>query len=136
MDSQDQSGAVSKLVVILRKITRIVQMLPFVYLLLLAVYLLTECLLPDWALGIADNVLNAPVAAIIGVLGTGKLLKLCRWFKAACVMPVATKVESWVDSFVFTFTQSEIILINTSLGIFFLAFLYIAYRHFFYGKRA
>lgn len=113
-----------------------VQLLPFAYLLLLAVYLLAECVLPDWALDIADNVLNAPVVAIIGMLGAGKLLRLCNWFRTACLLPVTTKVESWVDSFIITFTQSEVITINTIIGLIFLTYIYLAYRHFFHGTRA
>ena len=134
MDSPDPRGAVSRLVAVLRKVTRIVQLLPFVYLLLLSVYLLTEYFLPDWALGIADNVLNAPVVAIIGLLGVGKLLKLCAWFRTACLMPILPKIESWVDSFVITFTQEEILCINISIGIIALVFLVAAIRHFAYAR--
>lgn len=130
MDKQDQGGAVSRLVRILRKITRIVQLMPFAYLLLLAVYLLTESFLPEWAVRVADNLLNAPLYAIIGMLGAGKNLKLCQWFRAACLLPMATKVESWVDSFIITFTQGEVVAINTILGILFLAFVALSYRHF------
>lgn len=134
MDSPDPKGAVSRLVAVLRKVTRIVQLLPFVYLLLLSVYLLTEYILPDWALGIADNVLNAPLVAIIGLLGVGKLLKLCAWFRTACLMPILSKIESWVDSFVITFTQEEILCINISIGIIALVFLVAAIRHFAYAR--
>jgi len=135
METQDPSGAVSRIVSILRKITRMVQLLPFVYLLLLAVYLLTESILPEWALRIADNMLNAPLYAIAGMLGTGRLLKLCKWFKTACLLPVTTKIESYIDSFIITFTQNEVILINAALGIIMLAFVIIAYRHFFHARR-
>lgn len=135
MESPGQSGAVSRLVAVLRKITRIVQLLPFAYLLLLAVYLLTEWALPDWTLGLADNVLNAPVVAIIGLLGVGKLLKLCAWFRTACLMPMLPKIESWVDSFVITFTQGEAIIINSLIGLSFLIYIYLSYRHFFHGRK-
>lgn len=131
MDSQDQNGVVSRLVVVLRKITRIVQVLPFAYLLVLAIYLLTECVLPDWMLRIADNILNIPCIAIVGMIGVGRILKLCVWHRAACLLPISTKVESYVDSFVITFTQNEVILFNTCLGILFLGFIAFAYRHFF-----
>ena len=134
MDSPDQRGAVSRLVAILRKVTRIVQLLPFAYLLLLSAYLLLSPVLPEWLLLIADNALNLPVSAIIGLLGMGKLLKLCAWFRTACLMPMLTKAESWIDSFIITFTQGEIILINTALGILFLFYIYLSYRHFFHGK--
>ena len=135
MDSPDPRNAVSSLVGILRKVTRIVQLLPFAYLLLLSVYLFLEFMLPEWALRIADNALNAPVYSVVGMLGAGRLLKLCRWFRTACLLPMATKIEGWIDSFVVTFTQNEVIIINTILGILFLTFIILACRHFFYGRK-
>lgn len=134
MENQDPNGAVSHLVAILRKITRVVQLLPFAYLLLFASYLLCESVLPDAIVRLADNVLNTPIIAIIVMLGAGRLLRLCNWFKTACVLPITTKVESYIDAFVFTFTQEEIIFINTAVGLLVAAFLIFAIRHFCYGK--
>ena len=97
--------------------------------------MVTECLLPDWMLSIADNVLNAPVAAIVGLLYAGKILKLCGWFRGACIMPITTKVSSYVDSFIVTFTQGEAIIINSLIGLSFLIYIYLSYRHFFHGRK-
>ena len=134
MENQDQrAGAVSSLVKILRKITRIVQIAPFAYLLLLAVRLLFESIMPDWMLRISVNLLSVPAYATVGMLLVGRWLKLCAWFRAACVLPFTTKVEGYVDSFVYTFTQNEVALINTILGILILTFIYVSFRHFFHG---
>lgn len=134
MENQGPNGAVSHLVAILRKITRVVQLLPFAYLLLFASYLLCESVLPDAIARLADNVLNTPLLVILVMLGAGRLLRLCNWFKTACVLPLTTKVESYIDAFVFTFTQEEIILINTTIGIISLVFLILAIRHFAHGR--
>lgn len=131
MENPDPNGAVSHLVAILRKITRVVQLLPFAYLLLFASYLLCESVLPDAVVCLADNVLNTPIIAIIVMLGAGRLLRLCNWFKTACLLPITTKVEGYIDAFVFTFTQEEIILINTTIGILCIVFIILSYRHFF-----
>ena len=131
MDSPDQRAAISRLIQVLRRITRVVQVIPFVYLALLSLYLLTESILPDWALRIADNGLNMPMLGTIGLLGAGRILKLCQWFKAACILPVATKVENIVDSFIITLTQTELVAFNIILGILFITYISISYRHFF-----
>lgn len=132
MDSPDlQSGAVSRLVYVLRSVTRAVQVLPFAYLFVLAVYLITQSLLPDWLQSVADCVLNVPVYVIAVMLGAGRLLKLCGWFRSACLLPMVTKVEGWMDSFVVTFTQNEVLIINLALGILLGLFLSVAYKHFF-----
>lgn len=135
MENRDpRAGAVSSLVKILRKITRIVQLAPFAYLLLLGVCLLCESILPDWAWGLSTNLLNAPVYTIVGMLCVGRWLKLCSWFRTACLLPFTTKVEGYVDSFVYTFTQNEVVIVNTILGITFLVFIYVSFRHFFHGR--
>ena len=71
MDSQDQRGAVSHLVKVLRRVTRIVQIVPFVYLFFLGLYLLTERALPMQVLQAVDNILAAPSLAMLGVLAFG-----------------------------------------------------------------
>ena len=135
MENQDQrAGAVSSLVKILRKITRIVQIAPFAYLLLLGVCLLCESLLPDWLLRLSANLLNTPVYTIVGMLCVGRWLKLCSWFRTACLLPFTTKVEGYVDAFVYTLTQNEVVIVNTILGITFLVFIYVSFRHFFHGR--
>ena len=135
MENRDQrAGAVSSLVKILRKITRIVQIAPFAYLLLLGICLLFESVLPDWLFRLSSNLLNAPVFLTIGMLFVGRWLKLCAWFRTACLLPFTTKIESYIDSFVFAFTQNEVVIINTTTGILFLAFIFITFRHFFHGR--
>lgn len=137
MESQDQrAGAVSSLVNILRKITRIVQIAPFAYLLLLGVCLICESVLPDWLFDLSSNLLNAPVYTVVGLLCVGRWLKLCAWFRTACILPFATKVEGYVDAFVFPFTQDEVVLINTATGVLFVAFIFLTFRHFFHGRKA
>ena len=135
MENRGQSqGAVSRLVWILRKITRIVQIAPFAYLLLLGICLLCESIIPDWAFRLSVNLLNTPVYVTIGILFLGKWLKLCSWFRTACLLPFTTKVEGYVDSFVYTFTQNEVAVMNTAIGIAFIIFIYVSFRHFFHGR--
>lgn len=119
---------------ILRRITRIVQIAPFAYLLLLAVCLLGESLMPDWMLRISVNLLSTPAYATVGMLIVGRWLKLCSWFRTACLLPFTTKVEGYVDAFVYTFTQDEVVVVNTAVALAFLTFIYLTYRHFFHGR--
>ena len=119
---------------VLRKVTRIVQIAPFAYLLFLAAYLLGESLMPDWMLRVSDNLLDAPLYTTAFLLGFGRLLKLCSWFRASCFLPFTTRLENYIDSFIFQFTQNEIAIVNTMLGILFLLYIYLAFRHFFHAN--
>lgn len=94
-----------------------------------------QSLLPDWAQTFADALLNVPIYYIIVMLGTGHLLKLCAWFRSACIIPLVLKAESWFDAFVVTFTQEEVIILNSIIAMAFIAFLVLAYIHFFGNER-
>lgn len=132
MDSPAPSH-VSRLVGILRKMTRVVQIAPFAYLLALSLYLLLEGIAPGQLTGLADNVLEAPVSVTLGMLYFGRILKLCRWFRVACLLPAAPKIVGYIDSYLLTFTQGEISVINISLSILFSIFLIRAVHYFFNG---
>ena len=131
MDSPDPHGAVSSVIRILRKVTRIVQLAPFAYLVFYVVYMLTCNFMPENVLCVADAVLFVSPATGGGMLVASRLFKLCRWHKAACLIPFSSQLEGCIDSFVITFTQQEITLINSAIGLAALAFLVLAYRHFF-----
>lgn len=136
MDSRDrQRDAASKIIAVLRKATRIVQLAPFVYLAFYSAYLFLGGLVSDEFVSVADGIMVASPVATTGMLVLSRVFKLCRWHRAACLIPSASQVESIVDSYLFTFTQSEIILINVIIGIISSLFLIIANKHFFHDGR-
>lgn len=135
MDSQDQRNAVKVAFGILRRVTRIVQLLPFAYLLFYAYYMIGCSFMTDEFLCLADAAMVVtPATTILFLLASG-LLKLCAWHKAACLIPASSQVEGYIDSFVMTFTQEEIIFINASIGVVAILF-FIAAIHHFYGRKA
>ena len=135
MEAPDPSGAVSSIVRILRKATRIVQLAPFAYLVFYVAYMLFGYFASEEALCVADSMLTISPATTGMMLAGSRLFKLCRWHKAACLLPMTSQVEGYVDSFIITFTQEEIILINTAIGLAALAFLILAIKHFTHARR-
>ena len=135
MDSQDQRSAVKRLVDVLRGITRFVQFLPFAYLLLYAVLLLTEPFLTDGFMARVSALTYVPPSAVAVLLVLSKSLKLCAWHKTACVFPLSSRVTDFIDNYMLQFTQNEIILINAILGMLALCFIIETYRHFFHGRK-
>ena len=135
MESRDQRSAVSTIIGILRRLTRVVQLAPFVYLVVYATYLLFSWLLPDSVLGILDSMLFLSPATSGGFLVLSRLLKLCKWHKAAIMIPFSSQIEGYIDCFVFTFTEQEIAVINTAIGVAAILFLLLANKHFFHDGR-
>ena len=135
MGNQDQRSAVSAVIGILRRLTRLVQLVPFVYLILYASYLLISWFLPDSILGLLDSIMFVSPATSGGLLVLSRILKLCKWHKAAVMIPFSSQIESYIDSFVFTFSELEIIVINAVIGIAVIIFLILANKHFFHDGR-
>lgn len=136
MDSRDQSqGAVRKVLDVLRKVTRMVQLVPFVYLAFYAIYMIASAFSPEGIIFISDGFLTTSPFVTTCMLFLSRLLKLCRWHKTACLIPSFSQIENVVDSYVFTFTQNEIIILNISIGVASALFLYLANKHFFHDGR-
>ena len=115
--------------------TRLVQLAPFAYLLLYSVYLLFSWFLPGSLLGLLDSVVFVSPAASGGMLVLSRILKLCKWHRTAILIPFSSQVEAYVDSFVFTFTENEIVFLNIAIGVTAILFLYFAHKHFFNNGR-
>lgn len=135
MDNQDPRSAVEAVIALLRKATRIVQLAPFVYLLFFSTHLLVEPFIGEDIHLIPDTLMSVSPIMVIGMLVASRLLKLCTWHKVACLIPTTSQVEGYIDSFIFTFTQEEIVFINASLGILAVLFLATSIKHFTHGRK-
>lgn len=135
MESQDQRNAVSRLVAILKHVTRIVQLVPFVYLCFYALYLLLSCFAGEGLLTFLDNILTVQPLTILSFLIASKIFNLCIWHKIACLLPSSTQIESYIDNFIITFTQEEVLIINMSIFSIIVIFLILSFRRFLnYGR--
>lgn len=135
MEKQDPRAAVSRLVAVLRKTTRLVKIIPFAYLVVYAAVLLTESFLPDGLYSVINALLNVPPAVVLLFLMLSHILKLCIWHKAACLIPMLPRIMSLFDEFVMTLSREEVISINIILGVSTLFFILIAYNHIFHGLK-
>jgi hypothetical protein len=120
---------------ILRRVTRLVQLAPFVYLALYSLYLFAGVFVSEESVCLADGAMFGSPLVTILFLTLSRLLKLCKWHKVACLIPSASQMEGVVDCYFFTFTQNEIILINVMLGILSFLFLIFANKRFFSNGR-
>ena len=135
MDSQDPRGAVSNLVRVLRKATRAAQFVSFIYLGVFSLCMTFCAFIPDGILSLLDVLMAATPAVAVSMLAVSRLFKLCIWHKVACTIPLLSNIEGYIDSFIITFTQQEVIVINAILGITSLVFIILAVRRFSNGRK-
>ena len=131
MDSQGQSHAgLSRILRKYRKVVRILRILPFAYLCLVALIAFASDLLPESLSALIDCTLFiSPVVSVSTLLLSG-ILGMCRWHKAASLLPYSSRVVSFIDTNFFTFTQNELVIINFAIGVMLTAFIALAFNHF------
>lgn len=135
MDSPDQRAAVSKIVAILRRATRLVKVVPFLYLVVFALYMLLCPFVPDEVLCAIDSVFVVSPAVSGLFLILSRVFRLCRWHSAACAIPTSSSIEGFIDNYVITLTSSEVVAINLILGVGTIVFIILANTHI-YGRKA
>ena len=82
-----------------------------------------------------DSAITAAPLITILTFVTAKPFRLCIWHKIACSIPILSNIEGYIDSFIITFTQEEVIAINAILGIASLVFIILAVRRFTNGRK-
>ena len=132
MGSQDRSHAdLSRILHKYRKVVRLVRLAPFIYLCLYVLVALPFNFISESLVCIADCSLFLSPVVSLGTLLLSGALGMCRWHKAACLLPYPSRVVSFIDTNFFTFTQNELVIINFTIGIALVAFIALAFKHFF-----
>lgn len=134
MDNQDPKDVLGKLVIVLRKLTRLVKAIPFTYLIIYSIYLLLGLFCCETVISWLDSLIVISPATTVTLLSLSKVLKLCKWHKTACVFPLTTQAESFIDNNIIQFTQGEIVAINLIIAIVVVFFLAAVYKHFYNGR--
>lgn len=130
MENPDQRAAVlSKVLRKYRKVVRILRVLPFAYLCLYAIVLMTSGLMSERIACIIDCSLFVSPAVSAGLLLLSGALGMCDWHKAACLIPYSSRVVSFIDTNILTFTQDEVVLINGIIAISVAVFAALAFKH-------
>lgn len=136
MDSPvPNQGKVKSLILLLRKITRIVQLVPFAFLAVYVIVLLIWCFIPDRVESMIETALYVSPAMTITMLFLSKHLKLCKYHKIACSLPTSTQILDAIDNYVITFTWTELVILYSLFGAFCILFLYQSHKIFFGNGR-
>lgn len=101
MDNQD---AVKYIISKLRSITTAVQIAPFVYALFYIIALVIYLFASEQIMYMLDAILYvSPIVVIMNLLES-RILKLCRWHKTACVLPLIPQVNIIFDDYIYRFS--------------------------------
>lgn len=131
MDSREQGvDRIKYLVEKLRYITLAVQIIPFAYSALYIICLVLYLFCPEPILRVLDSLFYVSPIVVIGFLIEAKVLKLCVWYRCACILPILPQIVVFIDNHIVQLVEVErYIAIGTPILLSFL--LLIAAYHIF-----
>lgn len=94
-----ETNEIKRLIQKLRSITLSVQIAPFAYSVLQLFVIIVYFVWPDREFIALDSLFYISPAVIVMMLAFSKVLKLCRWHKAACLVPAIPQGFSLADYF-------------------------------------
>lgn len=97
----DLEGLVKKL----RYVTLATQLMPFVYTALYLVSISLSYVLPEDSIWILDTLFYVSPVTVGAFLVLSKLLRLCKWHKTACILPLLPQVISFIDYYLVELTE-------------------------------
>lgn len=131
MDSQDQRGEVKRLINTLRRVTTLVQIMPFAYSSLYIVSLIIYSVFGYESQDVIDQLVYVSPVVVVSFLLLSKVLKMCAWHRTACVIPLIPTLLSVVDYYIICLDDVSVISFNSILAVMIILLLIAAYKVFF-----
>lgn len=97
----DLEGLVKKL----RYVTLAVQLMPFLYTVPYILSIVASYFLDYDSARIFDTLFYVSPVTVCAFLVLSRLLRLCRWHKTACVLPLLPQVVSFIDYYIIELTE-------------------------------
>lgn len=86
---------------ILRKVTKIVKIYPFVYAVLYALCMIGYLVCDDFVSIMLDQLFYTSLIAVSCNIMLSYSLKLCKWHRLQCLLPIFPLIPLFVDYFIF-----------------------------------
>lgn len=108
MENHEQRvDSIKYLVSKLRYITLAVQIMPFVYSFIYILCLVAYLFCSEPILVLLNTLSYVSPVVIIGFLIESKILKLCKWHKTVCILPILPQILVFVDYYIIELTEIE-----------------------------
>lgn len=130
MDSRENENKIAHLVVILRRITYTVQLAPFIYSGILLVMLPLYFFASDTVLDLVDSIAYTSPTVMVIFLIESRILKLCKWHRAACLMPLIPQVPVFIDRYFWSFSYHLAAIVDAMVILTWILFLVAVYKVF------
>ena len=130
MEADHQPLSLEGLVKTLRYLTAAVQLMPFIYSILYIISLTVGLFASNDVVKMFDMLFYASPVTVISFLIFSRLLRMCRWHRAACLLPIVPQGISFVDYYIIQFPVSVLSISIATLIAMSLLLLISAYKTF------
>lgn len=129
--SEESYQRVTNLVTALRRITLAVKVFPFIYTALF-IFLFTAYSIGEGVmLDIIDYLSFVSPIVVVAHLVYSRMLKMCKWHRAACAIPLIPQSVDLFDGYVYHFDHNAWIVVSATILISLFLFLFCIYKVFF-----
>lgn len=94
---ESEGSRVLYLIEKLRSITLAVQVMPFAFCALYIVCMVLYAFASEPVVRTLDTLFYVSPATVVGMLIFSRILKLCKWHRRACILPVLPQVAVFID---------------------------------------
>lgn len=135
MESRESRADFKRYILILRNATLAVQIIPFVYSFIYILILLSYGDVSEDTAVVLDTLFYISPLQIVGFLILSRVLRLCKWHRMACLLPIFPQAISFVDYYIIELTEVEGYLTNMTTVVMSALLLFSAYKVFFANGR-
>ena len=129
--SESPQDAKSRLIAVLRNITMAVQVFPFIYTALFVFLFAAYSFSSGVVLDIIDYAAFVSPIVVVAHLVYSRMLKLCKWHRIACALPLIPQAVDQFDVYVYHFDHYEWIVVSATILLTLVLFLIAIYKVFF-----
>ena len=108
-----------------------VQVFPFVYTVLFIFLFTAYSLSSGVVLDLIDYAVFVSPIVVVAHLVYSKMLKLCKWHRIACALPLIPQAVDQLDVYVFHFGHNAFVIVACTIVVTMSLFLYCIYKVFF-----
>lgn len=128
---QTSNERFANIVAVLRRITLAVQVFPFIYTALFLFLFTAYSLGEGTVLDIIDYLSFVSPIVVVAHLIYSKMLKMCKWHRIACALPLVPQSVDLFDTYVYHFNHGEWVVVSVTIIVTLILFLFCFYKVFY-----
>lgn len=127
----ESSKRVTDLITILRRITLAVQVFPFIYTAIFIILFAAYSFCNGVMLDIIDYLSFVSPIVVVAHIVYSRMLKMCRWHRWACAIPLIPQSVDKFDLYVYHFDHNAWIVVSITIVVSLCLFLFCIYKVFY-----